>query len=135
MFVGFGAPKQELWIHDHVKDLNVPVAVGIGFYNFLAICSWPDASNALGDQVVVDCGRSPAGFGGDTSSRTVPSFCVYSRLKPYRGCDLREARHSKLKPLIKDRGSAAGRQSMATIDIRDRKHAVRAGSVLGRHHT
>ncbi len=37
VFVGFGAPKQELWIHDHVKDLNVPVAVGIGgSFNFFA---------------------------------------------------------------------------------------------------
>jgi N-acetylglucosaminyldiphosphoundecaprenol N-acetyl-beta-D-mannosaminyltransferase len=37
VFVGFGAPKQELWIHDHVKDLNIPVAVGIGgSFNFFA---------------------------------------------------------------------------------------------------
>jgi N-acetylglucosaminyldiphosphoundecaprenol N-acetyl-beta-D-mannosaminyltransferase len=37
LFVGFGAPKQELWIHDHLKNLDVPVAVGIGgSFNFFS---------------------------------------------------------------------------------------------------
>jgi N-acetylglucosaminyldiphosphoundecaprenol N-acetyl-beta-D-mannosaminyltransferase len=30
LFVGLGAPKQELFIHDHIRRLNVPLAVGIG---------------------------------------------------------------------------------------------------------
>jgi N-acetylglucosaminyldiphosphoundecaprenol N-acetyl-beta-D-mannosaminyltransferase len=30
LFVGLGAPKQELLIHDHIRLLNVPLAVGIG---------------------------------------------------------------------------------------------------------
>lgn len=30
LFVGFGAPKQELFIQDHIRMLKVPLAVGIG---------------------------------------------------------------------------------------------------------
>jgi len=30
LFVGLGAPKQELFIQDHIRLLNVPLAVGIG---------------------------------------------------------------------------------------------------------
>jgi N-acetylglucosaminyldiphosphoundecaprenol N-acetyl-beta-D-mannosaminyltransferase len=30
LFVGLGAPKQELLIHDHIKPLRVPLAVGVG---------------------------------------------------------------------------------------------------------
>ena len=30
LFVAFGAPKQELWIHQHKAALNVPVLIGVG---------------------------------------------------------------------------------------------------------
>ena len=30
LLVGFGNPKQEIWIHRHLSQLNVPVAIGIG---------------------------------------------------------------------------------------------------------
>jgi exopolysaccharide biosynthesis WecB/TagA/CpsF family protein len=30
LFVAFGAPKQEIWIHKHLKKLNVPVSIGVG---------------------------------------------------------------------------------------------------------
>jgi len=30
LFVGFGAPKQELWIAEHGLPLNVPVSIGVG---------------------------------------------------------------------------------------------------------
>jgi N-acetylglucosaminyldiphosphoundecaprenol N-acetyl-beta-D-mannosaminyltransferase len=30
LFVGFGAPKQEKWIYNWHKELNVPVSIGIG---------------------------------------------------------------------------------------------------------
>lgn len=30
LLVGMGAPKQELWIQQHLKELNVPVAWGVG---------------------------------------------------------------------------------------------------------
>lgn len=30
LFVGFGAPKQEIWIDKHRKILNTPIAMGIG---------------------------------------------------------------------------------------------------------
>ncbi len=30
LFVGLGAPKQEKWIYNHRKELNVPVSMGIG---------------------------------------------------------------------------------------------------------
>lgn len=30
LFVGLGAPKQELWMHRHVARLGVPVAMGVG---------------------------------------------------------------------------------------------------------
>jgi len=30
LLVGMGAPRQELWIRDYLKDLNVPVAWGVG---------------------------------------------------------------------------------------------------------
>jgi N-acetylglucosaminyldiphosphoundecaprenol N-acetyl-beta-D-mannosaminyltransferase len=30
LFVGFGAPKQEKWIYNSYKELNVPVSIGIG---------------------------------------------------------------------------------------------------------
>jgi len=37
LFVGFGCPKQDLWIHDHLEALDVPVSVGIGgSFSFLA---------------------------------------------------------------------------------------------------
>jgi N-acetylglucosaminyldiphosphoundecaprenol N-acetyl-beta-D-mannosaminyltransferase len=37
LFVGFGCPKQDLWIRDHLQELSVPVSVGIGgSFNFLA---------------------------------------------------------------------------------------------------
>lgn len=37
LFVAFGAPKQDVWIHQHLHDLGVPVCVGIGgVFNFLA---------------------------------------------------------------------------------------------------
>jgi N-acetylglucosaminyldiphosphoundecaprenol N-acetyl-beta-D-mannosaminyltransferase len=37
LFVGFGCPKQDLWIRDHLQELRVPVSVGIGgSFNFLS---------------------------------------------------------------------------------------------------
>lgn len=30
LFVALGAPRQELWIHRHLAELNVPVCVGVG---------------------------------------------------------------------------------------------------------
>lgn len=30
LFVALGAPRQDLWIHDHLEQLNVPVAMGVG---------------------------------------------------------------------------------------------------------
>jgi N-acetylglucosaminyldiphosphoundecaprenol N-acetyl-beta-D-mannosaminyltransferase len=30
LFVGLGAPKQEKWIYNSYKELNVPVSIGIG---------------------------------------------------------------------------------------------------------
>ncbi len=30
LFVALGAPKQEYWIADHIQQLNIPVAMGIG---------------------------------------------------------------------------------------------------------
>jgi N-acetylglucosaminyldiphosphoundecaprenol N-acetyl-beta-D-mannosaminyltransferase len=37
LFVAFGAPRQDLWIREHMAELNVPVSVGIGgTLNFLA---------------------------------------------------------------------------------------------------
>lgn len=30
LFVGLGAPKQELWLHRHRADLGVPVSLGVG---------------------------------------------------------------------------------------------------------
>jgi N-acetylglucosaminyldiphosphoundecaprenol N-acetyl-beta-D-mannosaminyltransferase len=37
LFVAFGAPKQDVWINDHLAELQVPVCAGIGgVLNFLA---------------------------------------------------------------------------------------------------
>ena len=30
LFVGLGTPKQERWIYENYRDLNVPMAIGIG---------------------------------------------------------------------------------------------------------
>ncbi|HYK98227.1 MAG TPA: WecB/TagA/CpsF family glycosyltransferase [Candidatus Acidoferrales bacterium] len=30
LFVAFGAPKQDMFIHDHLGELDVPVAIGVG---------------------------------------------------------------------------------------------------------
>jgi N-acetylglucosaminyldiphosphoundecaprenol N-acetyl-beta-D-mannosaminyltransferase len=30
LFVAFGAPKQEYWIHEHARNLGVPIAMGVG---------------------------------------------------------------------------------------------------------
>jgi N-acetylglucosaminyldiphosphoundecaprenol N-acetyl-beta-D-mannosaminyltransferase len=30
LFVALGAPRQDLWIHEHLAQLNVPVAMGVG---------------------------------------------------------------------------------------------------------
>lgn len=39
LFVAFGAPKQDVWINQHLHELNVPVCAGIGgVLNFLAGC-------------------------------------------------------------------------------------------------
>jgi N-acetylglucosaminyldiphosphoundecaprenol N-acetyl-beta-D-mannosaminyltransferase len=36
LFVAFGCPKQDFWIYDHLKELGVSIAVGIGgSFNFL----------------------------------------------------------------------------------------------------
>ena len=37
LFVAFGAPRQDVWIREHMVELNVPVAAGVGgTLNFLA---------------------------------------------------------------------------------------------------
>jgi exopolysaccharide biosynthesis WecB/TagA/CpsF family protein len=37
LFVAFGAPRQDVWIREHMAELNVPVSIGIGgTLNFLA---------------------------------------------------------------------------------------------------
>lgn len=37
LFVAFGAPKQDVWIMEHLHELDVPVCAGIGgVFNFLA---------------------------------------------------------------------------------------------------
>jgi N-acetylglucosaminyldiphosphoundecaprenol N-acetyl-beta-D-mannosaminyltransferase len=37
LFVAFGAPRQDVWIREHMAELNVPVSVGVGgTLNFLA---------------------------------------------------------------------------------------------------
>ncbi len=37
LFVGLGAPKQELWIHGHREALGVPVSIGVGAsFDFVA---------------------------------------------------------------------------------------------------
>jgi len=37
LFVAFGAPRQDVWIREHMAELNVPVSVGVGgTFNFLA---------------------------------------------------------------------------------------------------
>jgi N-acetylglucosaminyldiphosphoundecaprenol N-acetyl-beta-D-mannosaminyltransferase len=36
LFVAFGCPKQDLWIHAHREELGVPVSIGVGgSFNFL----------------------------------------------------------------------------------------------------
>jgi N-acetylglucosaminyldiphosphoundecaprenol N-acetyl-beta-D-mannosaminyltransferase len=30
LFVALGAPRQDLWIHEHLSELQVPVAMGVG---------------------------------------------------------------------------------------------------------
>jgi len=30
LWVGLGCPKQDIWIHEHKNQLNVPIAVGVG---------------------------------------------------------------------------------------------------------
>ncbi len=35
--MAYGHPKQDLWIHEHLAELNVPVAIGIGgAFDFIA---------------------------------------------------------------------------------------------------
>jgi len=37
LFVGFGCPKQDFWIRDHLEEIAVPVCVGIGgSFNFFS---------------------------------------------------------------------------------------------------
>lgn len=37
LLVAYGHPKQDLWIHEHLAELNVPVAIGIGgAFDFIA---------------------------------------------------------------------------------------------------
>jgi N-acetylglucosaminyldiphosphoundecaprenol N-acetyl-beta-D-mannosaminyltransferase len=37
LFVALGAPRQELWIHQHLEDLGVPVCMGVGgSFDFIA---------------------------------------------------------------------------------------------------
>lgn len=37
LWVGLGMPKQDIWIHEHLERLNVPVAIGVGAaFSFLA---------------------------------------------------------------------------------------------------
>jgi N-acetylglucosaminyldiphosphoundecaprenol N-acetyl-beta-D-mannosaminyltransferase len=37
LFVAFGAPKQDIWINEHLHELGMPVCAGIGgVLNFLA---------------------------------------------------------------------------------------------------
>lgn len=39
LFVGVGAPKQEKWIYNNIKDLNINVAIGIGASFDFAACT------------------------------------------------------------------------------------------------
>lgn len=40
LFVGLGAPKQEKWIHRHMRNLRVPVSIGIGAsFEYVAGCT------------------------------------------------------------------------------------------------
>lgn len=39
LFVGVGAPKQEKWIYNNIKDLNINVAIGIGAFFDFAACT------------------------------------------------------------------------------------------------
>lgn len=37
LLVAFGAPSQDMWIHEHAGELNVPVAIGVGgSFDFIA---------------------------------------------------------------------------------------------------
>jgi N-acetylglucosaminyldiphosphoundecaprenol N-acetyl-beta-D-mannosaminyltransferase len=37
LFVAFGAPRQDIWIREHMAELQVPLAIGVGgTFNFLA---------------------------------------------------------------------------------------------------
>lgn len=37
LWVAFGLPKQELWISEHLKELNIPVAIAVGAaFSFLS---------------------------------------------------------------------------------------------------
>lgn len=39
LFVAFGAPKQDVWIMEHLHEIGVPVCAGVGgVFNFLAGC-------------------------------------------------------------------------------------------------
>jgi N-acetylglucosaminyldiphosphoundecaprenol N-acetyl-beta-D-mannosaminyltransferase len=62
LFVAFGCPKQEFWIRDHCKSLNVPLAVGIGgSFNFLCgtVKRAPGLVQSLGLEWVYRLYREP----------------------------------------------------------------------------
>jgi N-acetylglucosaminyldiphosphoundecaprenol N-acetyl-beta-D-mannosaminyltransferase len=51
LFVGVGAPKQEKWIYNHIDDLHINVAIGVGAsFDFIAgkICRAPKAVQRIG---------------------------------------------------------------------------------------
>ncbi len=51
LFVAFGCPKQDLWIHQHREELAVPVSIGVGgSFNFLSgtVARAPEGLQGLG---------------------------------------------------------------------------------------
>jgi N-acetylglucosaminyldiphosphoundecaprenol N-acetyl-beta-D-mannosaminyltransferase len=62
LFVGFGCPKQDYWIRDHMEELGVPVSVGIGgSFNFLSgrVARAPTKLQHLGLEWVYRLWREP----------------------------------------------------------------------------
>ena len=67
LFVGLGSPKQEKWIYNHYRELNVPVSIGIGVsFEFVAgngqKSTTLDAGKWLGVVISLNC-RAKAALG------------------------------------------------------------------------
>ena len=62
LWVGLGMPKQDIWIHDHIDQLRVPVAIGVGAaFAFVAgtVARCPDWMGRLGFEWVYRFAREP----------------------------------------------------------------------------